>query len=301
MVDQYAFVEEGPSFTPLRFGLLSVAEPIASAERWRMGIERRSPVCDGAASVFLLPCPPSGGPAVTPTVTGSPNVGANAFRVYAYVPCAPVGWGNDLGELKARSMSALTNGEGRVVESVFWSGAIDFGSGTVYPHLAANTAVSGSPQGAAQILLQPPAATPAGSSALDPVIALGALEQALAECYGGEGVIHVPRKALAQLDHNYVVHQSGQQLRTLSGNVVAGYSGGRYPGPDGSEPSAGNAWFYGTGAVQVYRSPIVEIGEQPAEFVGRTDNSTVYVVARDYLVTFDCCLIAVQATLEGAV
>jgi len=301
MVDQLALVETGPSFTPLRFGLLSVAEPVTSAERWRMGIMRRQPVCDGAASILMLPCPPTGGPQVVPTVTGSPNIGANSFRAYAHVPCAPVGWGPNLDELKARAQAALTNGEGRVLESVFWTGSLDFGGGTFYPHLAANAPVSGAPQGAAQVLLQPPAATPVGSTAADPVIQLGELEQALAECYGGEGVIHVPRKALAQLDHDGVIHREGQQLRTISGNLVAGYSGGRYPGPDGSTPSAGNAWFYGTGAVQVYRGPIDEIGEVPAEFIGRVDNSTVYVVARDYLVTFDCCLIAVQATLEGAV
>lgn len=304
MVDQLLYVEAGPSFTPLRFGLLSAAEPVANADvHWRMGIERQQPVCNGAASIFLLPCSPSvTGSPQSPSVTGAPNVGATAFRIYSWAPCSPVGWGNDLVDLEARTTAALTNGEGRVLERAFWTGSVDYNAeGTVYPHLAANTAVSGAPQGAAQVLLQPPAATPAGTTALDPVIALGELEQALAECYGGEGVIHVPRKALAHLDHNYQIHQAGNQLRTISGNVVAGYSGGRYPGPTGAEPAAGNAWFYGTGAVQVYRSPVTDLGLQPADYVGRRDNSTVYVVSRDYLVTFDCCLIAVQANLEGAV
>lgn len=302
MVDAYALIESGPAYTPLRFGLLSAVDQPVTPERWRMGLIRQSPVCDGAASASgFLPCAPTGGPELVPTVTGSPNVAATSFRVYAWAPCAPVGYGNDLEGLKARTMAALTNGEGRVLERVFWTGQLDYSpDAVVYPHLAADTAVSGAPQGAAEILLQPPASTPAGSAAIDPVIALGELEEELGECYGGEGVLHVPRRSLAHLDHLGVVRQVGQQLRTLSGNVVVGYSGGTYPGPDGTEPAAGTAWWYGTGALQVYRGPVQDLGPTPGEFIGRTDNSTVYIVARDYLVTFDCCLVAVHATLEGA-
>lgn len=299
MVDQYVLVEAGPSFTPLRFGLLSAADmPTTQPAGWGHGVQRVWPDCGPATTSVVIPC--SGAPITgTPSGTDVQSLSADVFRVYGWVQCSPVGWGNDLEDLRRRAEALLTNGEGRAVEATFWSGQTDHG-GEVFPHLAADTELLGAQQGAHQVLRQL-AADEVTTAAVDAVEALGLIEGALGECYGGEGIIHVPRAALAHLDHYGVVRQSGEQLRTLAGNRVAAYSGGAYPAPDGSTPPAGTGWFYGTGMVQVLRSQVRNTGAMPSEIIGRTDNSTVFLAYRDYSVSFDCCLIAAEVTLGGAI
>jgi hypothetical protein len=304
MVDAYELIEAGPAFTPLRFGLLSVVEQPVSPTHWRLGLVRQPLVCDGADSILALPCIVTGGPSMAPTVTGAPLVASDPFRVFAWIQCSTVGWGDDLADLKARTQAALTNGEARAVEHMVWTGtptATGVGGGVMYPHLAANTQVLAASQGAAQVEKQPAATVLTAGTAIDVVEAIGLLEGALAGCYGGEGVIHVPRSALAHLQARYVVEQQGQQLRTLGGNMVAAYASNDRMGPDGTTPAAGQGWFYATGAVQVYRSGINERGVVPGEFVGRRDNSTVYLLERTYAVTWDCCLLAAQVQLGGIV
>lgn len=305
MPDAYELIEAGPAYKPLRFGLLSAVEQPLSQDHWRMGLLRQPLVCDGTDSILALPCIVTGGPTMVPTVTGAPGVASDPFRVYAWLPCATVGWGDDLGDLKARTEAALTNGEARAVEHIVWTGIPTAtgvgGAGPMYPHLAANASVPASAMGAMTVEKQPAATVLTSGTAIDVVEAIGLLEGALASCYGGEGVIHVPRSALAHLHTRCMVEQQGQQLRTLGGNVVAAYSSNDRMGPDGTTPAAGQGWFYATGAVQLYRSGINVRGQTPAEFVGRKDNSTVYLVERTYAVTWDCCLLAAQVQLGGIV
>lgn len=298
MVDQYVLVESGPSFTPLRFGLFTAADmPMVVPPGFGHGIQRVQPDCGPATTSVVIPC--TGAPITgTPSGTEVVSVVGDTFRVYGWVPCAPVGYGDDLADLRRRAESVLTNGEARAVERTFWSGQTHHG-GTVYPHLADDTELFAAPQGAHRVLRQL-AADEVTTAAVDAVEALSLVEGTLGECYGGEGIIHVPRAALAQLDHFGVVRQVGEQLRTLAGNRVAAYSGGLYPAPDGTTPGAGEGWFYGTGSVQVLRGPIKNTGVSPAEIIGRTDNSTVFATYRDYSISFDCCLVAAQVALGGA-
>ena len=86
--------------------------------------------------------------------------------------------------------------------------------------------------------------------------------------------------------------------RPLAGNRVAAYSGGLYPGPTGAPPAAGEGWFYATGAVQVLRGPVTDLGRQPGQMVGRDQNEIFYLTYRLYSVTFDCCLGTAQVELE---
>jgi len=305
VVDSYELIEAGPAYTPLRFGLLSAVEQPLSQDRWRLGLLRQPPVCDGADSILALPCLVTGGPSMVPTVTGAPLIASDPFRVYAWIQCSTMGWGDDLDALRARTLAALTNGEARSVEHTVWTGVPTAtgvgGAGPVYPHLASNAQVLAAQQGAATVEKQAAAQVLTSGTALDVVEGLAVLEGALASCYGAEGVIHVPRVALPLLRAQNVIEQQGQQLRTLGGNVVAGYASGDRMGPDGTTPAAGQGWFYATGAVQVYRSGINDRGRTPGEIVGRRDNSTVYLVERTYVVTWDCCLIAAQVQFGGIV
>jgi hypothetical protein len=295
MVDSYVVVDSGPSFVPLRYGLLSVAEP-ASAPGWRHGIQRQQPICAAALSIEALPCAPSA-TGITGTAS-APSSADDTFRVYAVIPCAPPGYGNDLNDLMIRTQALLTNGEARAVEKVMATGRTDNGT-LIYPHLPANAPVNFSDQGAHHVIRQR-AATTKTAAAVDVVEALGLIEMELASCYGGEGIVHVPRQAFPILDHAGVVHAQGQQLRTIAGNYVAGYSTAILS-PSGGTPATGTGWFYGTGMAQVYKSDITDYGEQPADFVGREDNSTFYVVSRDYAISYDCCLVAAQVALGGMI
>lgn len=306
MPNTYDVIEAaGPAYVPARFGLLSVAARPTTPSRWLMGMQRVGLPCGPAESIELLPCPvaPSGGP----SHEGPVSWAATPFWVYAFTPCSPVGQGDDLADLHRRTEAALTNGAPRAVERVFWTGHPSQNpSATVYPHLQADAQVDADfAQGAHQVVLQS-AADEVTSTPEDAVDAIGLLEEGLADCWGGEGVIHVTRRALAELDHLGIVHREGQQLRTLGGNLVAVYSpteaGG---GPDGGAPASGSPWFYATPPVEVYEGPVREFGLVDPEFAAavldRNVNTAIYLLGRPYAAWYDgCCLLAAEVVLEGA-
>ena len=298
VVRSFQLVDDGPTFTPLRFGLLSAAQPVDDADpHWQLGIQMDLDSCGVPVAVTGGPC--SGvGITKTPTVTGAPNMAAEPFSVFAWMNCAPVGQGNDLELLRAKTETLLTNGEGRAVEKVVWTGQAS--NGTVRPHLAEDTAEFSDAQGAQVVRIQTAATVVTTGTAMAITEAIGLVEAELAACYGGEGVIHVPAGAAILLSNVGVVQRQGSQLRTLAGNIVALYAPGDRHGPTGAEPAAGQGWIYGTGAVVVRRSPIKNLGQRPAQFVGRAENSTVYVVERTYVVAWDCCHVAAQVLIPGA-
>lgn len=297
MVDTYQLVDVGPRFTPLRYGLLSAADEIADGDpHWRQGTLMQGALCAVPATVTGGPCRVTG-ITKTPTVTGIPSTAAQPFSVYAWIYCSPVGHGDDLAELSTRTRQLLTNGEGRAVEQVFWSG--NASNGVIYPHLAANAQVLASPMGAMTVELQAAASVQTTGAPVDVVEALGLLEGYLGSCYGGEGVIHVPAAAVAHLDAYGLLRKEGAYLRTLLGHRVAAYASNNRQGPTGANAAAGQAWFYATGQVVFRRGPVKDLGQKPSDFVGRTENTTVFVVERPYVLDWDCCLGAVQVSLGG--
>src|SRR5438034_213623 len=71
--------------------------------------------------------------------------------------------------------------------------------------------------------IQSAASVIVSGNAVDDVEAIGLLEGALASCYPGLGVIHVPRAAIAHLSDSYQLNIKGEKLYTQGGtNVVAG-------------------------------------------------------------------------------
>lgn len=276
-------------FAPHRFGLLSVVDqPPVSDVHWRGGVEMQPNPCDEAGTT-LDGCPTTSAAPKEATSDGFPPNGANPFTVFAQIPCSPVGiWP----ELQARTVSALRNGEGRAVERVLWTGSVSVsGAGTVNPHLAEDTAIiDGS-----GVCIQT-AATVVVTGAPGTVRAVGLLECALAECYGGEGVLHVPAAAVAHLaDHNQLI-RDGDRLRTWMGNRVAVYSSNNREGPTGVAPADGSWWFYATGAISLRRSEIEEASTVTEAF-DRGNNTSLYIAERTYVINWDCCChLAVQVT-----
>lgn len=293
-----AFVEATAPFTPLRFGLLSATGIIDDPDpHWQLGIVAQIDPCDSPVAVTGGPCDVNG-ITKTPTVTGIPTSAAQPFTVYAWIECATIGTPPD--DIIQRTERLLTNGEGRAVEHLVWTGAGV--NGTVYPHLAADTEVVADQAPGytgPDYLLQSAASVVTTGAPVSLTEGVGLLEGHLAQCYGGEGVIHVPAGAVIHMSNVGLVKQQGGQLRTLLGNVVAAYASGDREAPNGSDPADGESWIYATGALSGRRSPIKRLGTKPAEFVDREKNGWVYVAERTYVIDWGCCHFAAQVRLPG--
>lgn len=270
---------------PLPHGLLSVARLItASDPHWQNGITWRSdcPVGMGASTYDeCIAVTGSGGPPPEPSAkTDSLAVtfrGATPVTPYARFDCSPVG-NRDAAEA---ARVALERAEPWQVERAFWTGLVD-GITAIFPHLAANAQVLDA-QG---YVLQSAASVPVTGS-VDPATGLGLVEQALADCHGGTGVIHVPAKALPTLGALGLVRLDGNTLRTMAGNAVA--VGAGYPGtsPAGATPTTAQTWIYGTGAVHMYRGDVRMTGVPDS--LNRSTNTVGMIAERTYVLGWDCC------------
>ena len=298
-------IVDAPTFTSSRFGLLSVVQtPVERDAHWQNGVTWSSYCPDDMGDTTYDECiAATGAPDDVPPepAAKTANVehvlrGATPFTVYTRFDCAPVG--ND--EAQQVATRALGQVEEWQVERTFWTGLVD-GIELAFPHLAADAQVVD----AEGIVLQPVASTAVTGAAVDVATGLGRLEQALADCYGGRGVIHVPLEALPSLDAYTLVRpvggrdatsgQFGRQLETLAGNLVAVGAGYAGTGPDGTDPGATTTWLYASGPVFMYRS---NVRVNPfSSTVDRSNNTVEMIAERTYVLGFDCCLHAVQVQL----
>lgn len=298
-------IVDSPAFTPSRFGLLSVVQtPSARDGHWQNGITWSSYCPENMGDTTYDECiaitgAPEG--AVPEPLTKTANVdhvmrGATPFTVYTRFDCSPVG--NE--EAQRIATAALGQVEEWQVERTFWTGLVD-GRTLMFPHLAASAQVVDNDG----IILQPTTSTAVTGVAVDVATGLGRLEQALADCYGGRGVVHVPLEALATLDAHTLLRpvggrdassgQFGRQLETLAGNLVAVGAGYPGTGPTGVDPGTTTTWLYATGPVFMYRS---SVKVNPfSSTVDRNNNTIEMLAERTYVLGFDCCLHAVQVTL----
>src|SRR5690606_25304549 len=107
--------------------------------------------------------------------------GATPITLYAEFDCSLVG----VTDAERVASDALAQVEARELEAVFWTGRAG-GQQTAYPYLAGDALLVDDQD----IVLQS-AASPVVTG-VDVVRGLGELEQELADCYAGQGVIHVP-------------------------------------------------------------------------------------------------------------
>lgn len=277
------------AFTPLPYGLWdTVQHPAADGSHWQNGItwiERclaGDTTYDECLSVTGTGSPPEP-PAKTANVDQTSR-GALTITVYAEFECSPVG----LAEAESIASDALARVEQTQVEAAFWTGSAA-GQPVVFPHLAADTEVVDG-----DVVLQP-VATPVVTGA-DVAHALGVLEQELADCYKGQGLIHVPRSVLPTLAAwNLTRLDDDGLLVTLAGNLVVAGTGYTGSGPDGSAAADGTAWIYATGAAWGYRSdPYVS---RLRDSLDRTSNTIRMLAERTYLLGFECCLLAAHIVL----
>ena len=298
-------IVDAPTFTPSPFGLLSVVQtPTPRDSHWQNGVTWSSycpenmgdTTYDECIATTGAPDDPPPEPSVKTTNVDHVLRGATPFTAYTRFDCAPVGHA----DAQRIATLALAQVEEWQVEQTFWTGLVD-GLTLVFPHLAATVEVVDGDG----IVLQPTTSTAVTGAPVDVATGLGRLEQALADCYGGRGVIHVPLEALPSLDAYGLLRpvggrdsasgQFGRQLETLAGNLVA--VGGGYPGsgPDGVDPGTTTTWLYATGPVFMYRSDVKVFPFSST--VNRSNNTVEMMAERTYVLGFDCCLHAVQIEL----
>lgn len=276
-------------FTPLPYGLWdTVQTPDAGAVHWQNGVTwvehcpTGDTTYDECLAVTGTGAPPA--PAAKTANIEQTTRGATAFTVYAEFECSPVGLAN----AESIASDALARVEQLQVETAFWTGTAG-GQDIVFPHLAADAEVLDG-QG---VVLQS-VASPVVTGA-DIVHALGALEQELADCYAGQGLIHVPRSVLPALAAWNLITESDGRLVTTAGNVVVAGGGYTGSGPDGAAPAAGTAWIYATGAAWGYRSDVYV--SRVRDSLDRSSNTLRMLAERNYLVGFECCLLAAHIVL----
>lgn len=275
-------------FTPLPYGLWdTVQHPAANGPHWQQGITwvERCPTgdttYDECLSVTGTGTPPEP-PAKTANVDQTSR-GALPFTVYAEFECSPVG----VADAESVASDALDRVEQQQVEATFWTGVAG-GQPVVFPHLAADTEVLDG-----EVVLQI-VASPVVTGG-DVAQALGALEQELADCYSGQGLIHVPRSALPTLAAWNLAAIVDGRLVTPAGNLIVAGTGYTGSAPDGTAAAAGTAWIYATGAAWGYRSdPYVS---RLRDSLDRTSNTIRMLAERTYLIGFECCLLAAHIVL----
>lgn len=295
-------VVPGPSFTTLPYGLWdAVQKPDAGDPHWQNGItwiER----C-GSGDTLYEECIAVTGTGGSPTAQASmtsnitqTNRGATPFACYAEFDCSPVGLADaqDIADLALSKISAFQ------LERAFWTGTAgktktgNVAQTTVFPHLAATTQLTDPND--STIVLQPVTNTSVtGGSSTDVADGLGQLQNALASCYHGVGVIHIPTTALPTFVAWDLVEDRDGGLYTHTGNRVVVGQG--YPGtsPWGATPAAGSTWIYATGQVFGYQAP-VEMGTY-IELFDRSENTHHLVAQQVYVLGFECCLFATQIAL----
>jgi hypothetical protein len=297
---------EPPAFTPARHGLFSVATPTTPSDpHWQGGVQYRA-LCPTGGTTFdeCIVVTGTGG-APPPPVAKADNVdlnwrGSQPFTVFTEFDCAPASFGTP-DEIKSLAEDALTRVEEWQVEQAFWTG-VSGSQAVVLPHLAEDTSIAapaglnGSP---VPILLQTAAVvvTGGGPSAA-PARALGVIERELANCYKGEGVIHIPAYLLPTFAASTLLVRDGARLRTWAGNLVV--VGGGYTGssPAGAAPAAGESWIYATGSLFAYRSAVRTF--RLDETFNRVENTVRAIAERTYVLGWDCCHLAALVAIGGA-
>lgn len=292
-------VVDGPTFTTSPYGLWdAVQKPSPQNSHWQNGITwiERCPAADTVYDECIAVTGTGGAPtpqAAKAATFGQTTRGATSFATYAEFDCAPVG----LTEVERIANDALDRVEQYQVERAFWTGIAgktatnNVSQVTVFPHLAADTPLTATDGAVLQS-----AATQLVTGGGDVAHVLGNLEAQLADCYHGQGVIHVPAEALPTLVAWKQVYREGEALYTIKGNRVVvgdGYTGSS---PSGAAASDGTSWIYATGAVFGYRAEVPVI-RRPVEGFDRIENTYKMIAERVYVLGWECCHLATLVTL----
>lgn len=275
----------GPKYTPSRYGLLTVAEPITPEDgHWEGGITWDDNICsDIHSTVEYCPVPVSG---FTPKILDRDfqSCCADPFTVYASYDCPPIGkTAKDAFDI---AKERLLIREEREVERVFWTGISEEGT-VVNPSLAFGNSECG----------DGPINLTGSGGPVGVIASMAVLESALGDCVPGTGVIHANYGLASFLAANKLIFQRDDAWYTITGQRLA--IGAGYPGvgPANIPATAGTTWLFASGPVVVYRSEIFLTPERFKESLDAKLNSVQIYAERVYALGWSCCLFCVQVSL----
>lgn len=208
------------------------------------------------------------------SVGNAAHTGTDPFAVITGVECTPVGITD--ADFIALATVALEGQEETRLEQVAHDGVLEDGD-TLPMRLQRNAALVESFRRieATQVL---------GAGAEDLRLGLGLLQDAVADVYGGQGTLHVPRQFAEYMPDGWRIE--GQNIVTKLGNVVSLGAGYPNESPAGVAAGAGQAWLYATGPVQIRRSSLQVVGDFVSS-VDKRQNTLTRYVERTYSISWD--------------
>lgn len=185
-----------------------------------------------------------------------------------------------------RARRALTACTSKLLASEFWEGTLAMAKG--FPNR----------------FLADPLANTLTNGAVSEASAIACLEEGLAACSCGTGMIHVTPGMMIRIADHHLVERFGNTFRTPNDTLVvadAGYTG---TGPEGQAALDGSVWAYATDMVDVRLGPIVVFpSANPDDAAAMTigtapDNLLTYRAQRLAAATWDgCCHLAVEVDI----
>ena len=278
--------------------LLTLAERIVETDdHWLNGIQYRRERCGvgaalpvGCADAVEYPYTPEPYSPTKPVEADSQTVETDPFLVYTGDECSTFGFSaNDYQGRARRELAAVESWQ---AEYEFWTGTqAQAGAiaGVDYPNdqwLAQVQTV--------EILNASDTADPNTATAVPPVNAAGLLQDALGDCRGGRGMIHVPSGGFPFLVATGQARREQGRWVDPQDNIIVPWNG--YPGtsPDGSPPPDGATWVYATGLVTWRATEPVVVPDTFGEALDRTYNLVTYRAERYFLIDWDrCCHYAI--------
>lgn len=271
--------------TPPKYGLLASVTPQTVADlHWTAsGIEWEDQLCNEGLVAFIDECPPATG-IVKPSERNNVFCHADPFIAVGSYDCST--GGRPANEAFEIARKRLLVWESFQVENTLWTGAIANGGGTLNPSFAF---------GNDECSIVPVDINPAG--ALDPVRAIGALEEALGDIVACGGTLHVPYELAAHLIRFHLLTvEDGTYFTPTGSKVILGHG---YPGsgPANVAAAAGQTWVFATGPIVLVRSNVMMVPDQVKEAVNRNINNITVRAERFYSVGWSCALLAIRVIL----
>lgn len=285
---------DSPSAVPLPYGLLSTATEIIDATdpHEMAGVNWLSSLCGEAGITDWCP-PDSESPGeVSPS---SPGPGEKHFNkpeaetapdviVYYGEECSATGY--DYSVSRRNVEIGLEIGKNKALEQWFLH--------EILSPRAINVCESE----------ESPGESPADMSARKLPVALAAVESALAERFGGQGVIHVPVGAASLFGSNRLIIEDNQGYHTWLGHRVAlgvGYQDNIGPHDSEGNPipaPAGQTWIYATGPIVIRTDETIISPPDSSQSFSMKTNDRRVIAEKPYVVQTTCAIVACLADIS---
>lgn len=269
-------VVTAPVNTPPLVSLVRSARRVDEGDfRWENGFAFSPEGCEGGG--IIDPCV-TGGEAEKEIDNNPAIVEYEPYIVWAGDKCTSFGWQDR--DYQARARRFLEACQSKHIAAELWTGTLASESGFPNPFF---TDIAGD----------------VVAVAASPTEALACLEQGIAECQCGSGMIHAtPQVVTHWVNANLVLREGGLLITHLGTIVVAD---GGYPGtgPGGVPALSGAVWAYATGIVEVRLGEVQIFPATLKEALNRETNLVEFRAERMASAVWDnCCLLAASVDVD---